>query len=123
MKFIKCTKYQNAVILARDSSIAQIKREIKDCSNFKFVKTLDEFKENISPNSFLVISISITKFSSVEKLIKQYPNCFFNKIIEPPDSWPLNDNIRISKNQNVNKRTYLTFELIEHIKKEVQLVC
>ncbi|MDR1655593.1 MAG: hypothetical protein LBR96_06290, partial [Treponema sp.] len=118
----KCTKYQNAVILATDSSFEQIKRAIKDCSNFKFVKTLDEFKENISPNSYLVISISITEFSAVEKIIKQYPDCFFNKIIEPPDAWPLNDNIQISKNRNVNERTYLTFELIEHIKKEVQLV-
>jgi hypothetical protein len=122
MKFIKCTKYQNAVILARDSSIAQIKREIKDCSNFKSVKTLDEFKENISPISFLVISISITEFPPVAELIRQYPDCIFHKIIEPPGSWTIENNIQISKNRNVDKRTYLTFELINHIKREVQLV-
>jgi hypothetical protein len=122
MEFIKCAKYQNAVIRARDDSFAQIKSEIKDCSNFKFVKTLKEFKKNISPSSFLVISMSITRFSSVEKLVKQYPDCFFHIIIEPPGSWTINNTIQLKKNSNVYKKVYLTFELINHIKKKVQLV-
>jgi hypothetical protein len=122
MGFVKCTKYQNAVILARNSSIKQIKKEIKNCSNFKFVKTLKEFKENIDSNSLLVISVSLTKVSSIEKLVKQYPDCFFYKIIEPPGSWSINETIKFNKNDNVHKRTYLTYELINYIKRVVRLV-
>jgi hypothetical protein len=122
--FFKCTKkFQNAVILAKEESVGQIKKELKNVSNFIFVKTLNEFKENINPNSFLAISISITEFEPVANLIKQYPNCFFHKIIEPPDSWLLKNNVEINKERNIDKYSYLIYELINHIKKEVQLVC
>jgi len=121
--FIKTTKkFQNVVILARDEGIKQIKREIKNVSNFIFVKTLEEFEKHINPNSFLAISISITEFAPVANLIKRYPKCFFHKFMEPPDSWTITNNMEISKEQNVDKRTYLMYQLINHIKDEVKLV-
>jgi hypothetical protein len=120
---LKCTKkYKNAVILAKDESVEQIKREIKNVSNFKFVKTLDEFKENINPNSFLAISTSITEYSPVANLIKQFPNCVFHWIFEPPDTWPLKDYAEIKKEKNVDKRSYFIPELIDYLKEVVQLV-
>ncbi len=121
--FIKTTKkFQNAVILARDEGIKQIKREIKNVSNFIFVKTLDEFEKHINHNSFLAISISITEFAPVANLIKRYLKCFFHKFMEPQDSWSLSNNMEINKEKNIDKLTYLTFDLINHIKKEVKLV-
>jgi len=120
-RFIKCTKkYQNAVILAKDECVEQIKREIKNVSNFIFVKTLDEFKENIKPDSFLAISM-ISDIILTTKLMKQFPDNIFHLIIEPPDEWLLKDFVEIIKDKNIAKRSYLVYELINHIKKVVKL--
>jgi len=119
--FIKCTKkYQNAVILAKDECVEQIKREIKNVSNFIFVKTLDEFKENIKPDSFLAFSMAITDLNSIKKLIKQFPNCIFYIIHELPGAWPLEDYAEIKKEKNISNRSYLVYELINLIKKVVK---
>jgi hypothetical protein len=82
---------------------------------------LDEFKKNINPNSFLAISISITEFIPALNLIKQFPDCIFHKIMEPPDSWPVKNNVETWAEKNIDKKTYLIFELINQIKKDVQL--
>ena len=101
--FIKCAKkFHNVVILAKDESITQIKREIKNVSNFIFVKSLDEFEKNINPDSFLAISESITEFVTVANLIRQSPNCIFHY---------------------VDKGSIFTYQLINQIKEEVQLEC
>jgi hypothetical protein len=119
--FLKCTKkYQNAVILAKDESVEQIKREIKYVSNFIFVKTLDEFKENIKPDSFLAISMSADIILTT-KLMKQFPDNIFHLIIEPPIAWPLGDFVEINKDKNAARGIFLVNELINHIKKVVQL--
>jgi hypothetical protein len=120
--FFKCTKkYQNAVILAKDECVEQIKREIKNVSNFIFVKTLDEFKENIKQDSFLAFSMAITDLNSIKKLIKQFPTYIFHIILEPPDSWTLDNFVEISKEKNVARGIFLVNELINHIKKVVKL--
>jgi len=119
--FIKCTKkYQNAVILVKDKSVEWIKEEIKNVSNFIFVKTLDEFKENIKPDSFLVISM-ISDYILTKNLIKQFPTYIFYIILEPPNSWTLDNFVEISKEKNVARGCFLVSELINHIKKVVKL--
>jgi len=122
--FIKCLKkYQDVVMLVTDESVEQTKRNIKNVSNFKFVKTLEEFEKNISPNSYLAFSISITEFAPVAELIKRYPKCFFHKVLEPPwGLWSITNIFEINKEKNIDKWTYLMFDLINHIKKEVRLL-
>jgi len=120
--FYKCTKkYQNAVILARDESVEQIKNELKYVSNFIFVKTLDGFKENIKPDSFLAISMASDCILTTN-LIKQFPDNTFYLIHEPPISWSLEEFVEVSKAKNVARGAFLVYELINHIKKVVQLV-
>ena len=119
---VKCTKkYQKAVLFVKEKSIEQIKKEIKNCSNIKFVNSLSEFKENIDSTSYLAISISLTDYNSVIEIIRQFPDCIFHRIIEPPGSWPLENTFEINNEPNVVKDIYLPFDLINHIKKEVQL--
>jgi len=119
--FLKCTKkYQNAVILAKDKSVEWIKEEIKNVSNFIFVKTLDEFKENIKLDSFLAVSM-ISDYILTKNLIKQFPAYFFHIILEPPNSWTLDNFVEISKEKNIARGCFLVNELINHIKKVVKL--
>jgi DNA modification methylase len=119
--FLKCTKkYQNAVILANDKNVEWIKEEIRNVSNFIFVKTLDEFKENIKPDSFIAISMS-ADIVLTTKLMKQFPDNVFHIILEPPICWSLGDYVEVSKEKNVIRGIYLVNELINHIKKVVQL--
>jgi len=121
---VKCTKkYQKALLLVKEESIEQIKKEIVNCTNLIFVKSLDEFRENVDSNFYLAISISITNYNSVVDMIKQFPNCIFHRVIELPGSWPLENTFEISNELNVAKDIYLPFDLINHIKTEVQLDC
>ena len=117
--FLKCTKkYQNAVILAKDKSVERIKGEIKNVSNFIFVKTLDEFKGNIKPDSFLAISM-ISDYIFTKNLIKQFPTYIFHIIHEPPNSWTVDNFVEIMEEKNVARGSFLVNELINHIKKVV----
>ena len=119
---VKCTKkYQKALLLVKEESIEQIKKGIENCSNIKFANSLSEFKYNIDSASYLAISISITDYNSVAEIIKQFPDCIFHRVIEPPGSWPLENYVEINNEPNVVKDIYLPFDLINHIKKEVQL--
>jgi len=81
---------------------------------------LDEFKENIKSNSFLAISMS-ADIVLTTKLMKQFPDNVFHIIHEPPVCWSLGEFVEVSKEKNVARGSFLVSELINHIKKVIQL--
>jgi len=59
----------------------EIKSKIGDRADFVFVKTLEEFKDQINKNNYLVFSVEkMNDSDDLTKIIHSNPNCIFHEL-------------------------------------------